>query len=415
MDVFNLCSKGNRQVLQRLENTEYYYKECAINARSPENEADEFEKEFILALNENPNLEHKSKVRTIDGKAYLTVLHRGEVMEKSCLRCHSVADAAPERLIKRYGSKRSFQRSENEVVSAISIRVPMSEAYSETKSIFYPLIIFAVEILLLLILILVWLNRFLVIRPLEQFTTQANRIATNPNQLGETIPLNFGKEFNRLAKAFNSMSEALLQNRETLEQQVEERTKELQNALVELEKDVQKRKQAETQLRKSQELLEISQQVSQMGSYEADLANDKVVWSDELFRLYERNSEDYPEPFKNNESAQWSHPEDFQSIHDSIFAAIEHNDTKISLDFRIVLPDDSIRYVHSIHQITYNEENIPIFIHGTLQDITDLKKIEEARKASEKNTAISSRKPRSGFSNTALEEETFRSIQPSQP
>lgn len=41
---------------QDLSTADYYYKECAINARSPENEADAFERDFILKMNRDPDL-----------------------------------------------------------------------------------------------------------------------------------------------------------------------------------------------------------------------------------------------------------------------------------------------------------------------------------------------------------------------
>jgi hypothetical protein len=42
-------------------NVSYYYKEAVINARSPENEANGYERKFIEQLNENPTLEKKAE------------------------------------------------------------------------------------------------------------------------------------------------------------------------------------------------------------------------------------------------------------------------------------------------------------------------------------------------------------------
>ena len=369
---------------KELTDTDYYYKECAIHARSPQNEADDYEKRFIEALNTDPTLQREARIRTIDGKTYLNVLHRGETMERSCLRCHSVADAAPGRMIEIYGAENSFHRSENEVVSAISIRIPISETREITLSIYYSLIAFSLVVLLMLVLIVVWLNRYLVIHPLTRITSEANKIATDLSYLGETIPLVFGKEFNALAASFNSMSEALLRNRETLEIQVESRTRELQKALLALEKDIQKRKAVEGQLRKSRDLLEISQNVAHLGSYEADLVNDKIYWSDELFRIYGRNPEDYPEPFVREQSNQWAHPDDVDMINETVASVALKTESDFSLDFRIIHANGEVLFVHSMHRIMYNEEKAPIALHGTLQDITELKRSEEARGSSEK-------------------------------
>lgn len=114
-------------------NAHYYYKECAINARSPGNEANAIERAFIEKLGGNPRLTESTAVRTIDGNRFFVVLRRGEMMEKACLRCHSVPEAAPSDLVARYGPTRSFGRKEGEVVTAISIRIPLEVAYARAN------------------------------------------------------------------------------------------------------------------------------------------------------------------------------------------------------------------------------------------------------------------------------------------
>lgn len=59
---------------QDINNADYYYKECAINARSPTNEADAFERDFILEMNRNPDLVRQSTIRTIEKDRYFQVL-----------------------------------------------------------------------------------------------------------------------------------------------------------------------------------------------------------------------------------------------------------------------------------------------------------------------------------------------------
>ena len=67
-DYFRQIVKGNAS---------YYYKECAINARSPGNEADVAERAFIEQLRSNPRLTESAVVREIDGKRFFVVLRRG--------------------------------------------------------------------------------------------------------------------------------------------------------------------------------------------------------------------------------------------------------------------------------------------------------------------------------------------------
>ncbi|MFO7981861.1 MAG: DUF3365 domain-containing protein, partial [Desulfuromonadales bacterium] len=81
------------------ENNVYYYKECAVNARLPYNEADPIEREFLAELNADLELKVRSELRNIDGEPYYVMMRRGEVIDESCLRCHSDPAAAPPALV----------------------------------------------------------------------------------------------------------------------------------------------------------------------------------------------------------------------------------------------------------------------------------------------------------------------------
>ena len=114
------------EIFQEQVGENYYYKECAINARSPENEADGLERAFIEELNADPKLKSRSIIRALEDEPYFVVMRRGEVLSESCLRCHSTPENAPGGMLALYGSDRSFNRKAGEVISAVSIRIPLS-------------------------------------------------------------------------------------------------------------------------------------------------------------------------------------------------------------------------------------------------------------------------------------------------
>ena len=226
----------------------YYYKECAINARSPENEADNYEKAFLVDLQNSPQLTTKSAIRDLDGKPYFTILRRGESMEESCLHCHSSPEKAPGDLVRQYGPERSFHRKVQDVVQAISIRIPLSEAFSSATSFSYYL-----SGLLLVALgggfLFLWVgNKRLVISPIARIQEHAVRISSEHGRLGETIPEPKVRELRDLVAAFNKMSVDLGKSYEELEQRVLERTKDLTDANQKLEKEIEDRKRAEKAL-----------------------------------------------------------------------------------------------------------------------------------------------------------------------
>ena len=190
------------QYFKSLNPAGYYYKECAINARSPENEADQREKIFLEELNADPELIKRSDIQTINGEPHFVVLQRGEVMEETCLRCHGTPQEAPGELVGRYGPHRSFGRKEGEVISAVSIRVPLSEAYKEANR----LSAYFVALLISLFGVLYWRSNRLIFRPLSAIREKALLISSHEERLGETIPLPEGSELKELAMAFNAMS-----------------------------------------------------------------------------------------------------------------------------------------------------------------------------------------------------------------
>jgi len=212
----------------------YYYKECAINARSPLNEADNYERAFLERINADPKLTFTAESRAIDGRAYYQVLRRGETMEADCLRCHSRPAAAPSGLVDVHGSERSFNRRVGEVVSAISIRIPIDTALAQTHKVTWTLSIGLLAVLACTGGVMWMLNRRLFSNPLKMIKNQAALIANDPGHLGETLPESFPGEWRDLARDFNAMSLSLKASRDQLEERVEERTAALKAALDEV-------------------------------------------------------------------------------------------------------------------------------------------------------------------------------------
>lgn len=165
--------------------------------------------------------------RLIDGAPFFTILHRGERMEKSCLRCHSTPDRAPAELVAHYGPERSFNRHVGEVVSAVSIREPLSVAYARANSESAQMSMVALLLIGLIWAVISYFSNRFVFTPIIRFQEAARRISENPALLGEPVMEPFGEELSDMAKAFNAMSAKLAENRDELENQIMEKTAEL--------------------------------------------------------------------------------------------------------------------------------------------------------------------------------------------
>src|SRR5439155_7250813 len=135
-----------------------------------------------------------------------------------------------------------------------------------------------------------------------------------------------------------------------LEQRVRERTCELRAVNEELTKEVIERERAEQALRRSEAYLAEAQRLSHTGSWAYNLTGP-VYWSEENFRIW---GFDPQEGTPGRERVlQRIHPEDRdRALEYAVKAARERSD--YITDFRIVLPDGTIRYVHGLGHPVFN-------------------------------------------------------------
>ena len=164
-----------------------------------------------------------------------------------------------------------------------------------------------------------------------------------------------------------------------LEQRVAERTVQLQTANQESLKEIADRKQAEGALRRSEAYLAEAQSLTHTGSwaYKVD-AGDLVVryWSEENFRIW---GFDPQQGLPTAEMVrQRLHPEDRNR-------AVEHGEsalrarTDYTSEFRIVLPDGSVRHILSLGHSEFMAGADDIEMIGTHVDMTERKHAEEER------------------------------------
>jgi len=203
------------------------YRETAINARNPASEADAFERDFIKRSNANPSLKKDSSIREISGEPVFVILQQGQKNSAQCLRCHGNPEDAPAMVIERYGDQRGFNRRTGEIVSALSIRIPLSIAYQEADVLSLKLSAVLLVMLLVIFCIHGVVSRQLIFAPISVLQKEAKGIAENPDKLGDTLALPFGCELSNLVQAFNRMSQNLRQHNLSQEETIQTRTAEL--------------------------------------------------------------------------------------------------------------------------------------------------------------------------------------------
>ena len=125
-----------------------------------------------------------------------------------------------------------------------------------------------------------------------------------------------------------------------------------------------------------------AQRLANLGSWRWDIAANKITWSEQLFEIYGLQ----PGEFKGTlqEFVGFIHPDDREQVRASIGAALNAG-KEFSHEERIVRPDGSIRYLHSVGEVVRDEKGAAIRMLGICQDVTERKQAERALQDSEQN------------------------------
>jgi len=132
--------------------------------------------------------------------------------------------------------------------------------------------------------------------------------------------------------------------------------------------DVTERKRTEEKLRRSEADLLEAQRISQTGSWKLDVSSGKVTVSPQIFRIFGVKPDEAmstPEFWLNR-----NHPEDAKRIQD-LFERSRIQKTDYDADYRIVLPDGTIKHLHAVGHPVLNESGDLVEFVGTAIDVTE--------------------------------------------
>ncbi len=174
------------------------------------------------------------------------------------------------------------------------------------------------------------------------------------------------------------------QNRDLIESLTEEKTRALdEKATVdrlneELLQQIRDRRRVEEKLIDREKILATAQRVAQLGSWEWDIVNDRIISSEENDRLF---GQDMNTMACNYDAVlQIVHPEDRERV-DAIIKAAVAECRPYSCDYRIILPDGSEKVIFGQADIESDAVGRPIRVSGINLDITERYEAEQLLRA----------------------------------
>ncbi len=138
--------------------------------------------------------------------------------------------------------------------------------------------------------------------------------------------------------------------------------------------DITERKEAEDNLKQVSSRLALAVQAGGVGVWEYDIANNRLVWDDQMFALYGITEEDFAGAYE-----AWLagvHPDDRDRGNEEIQMALS-GVKDFDTEFRLLWPDGSIHNIRALADVHRGNSGEPLQMIGTNWDITAQKKAEE--------------------------------------
>lgn len=147
-------------------------------------------------------------------------------------------------------------------------------------------------------------------------------------------------------------------------------------------RDVTELRQGQEELILSQNRLKQAESLAHLGNFQIEIPSGEMLWSDETYQIGERSKDEKIPTLK--ESLLRVHPDDHQRILDVLDDLLRTQETR-AIEFRILMKDGRIKYLHTVGRPIVNSAGEVDQIFGTIMDISERKRAEDALRLSEAN------------------------------
>ncbi|QJB56824.1 diguanylate cyclase [Pseudodesulfovibrio sp. zrk46] len=139
-------------------------------------------------------------------------------------------------------------------------------------------------------------------------------------------------------------------------------------------RDITERKLAEQELRAYSDRLSLASQAGQIGVWEWNVTDNTVVWDEQMYSLYDIQRGEFGGLFESWKNRV--HPDDLEHAEGSLISAVE-NATTWECEFRIVLPNNEVRYIKAAALTRQEIEDKTTYMTGVNWDVTESRNTQE--------------------------------------
>jgi len=256
-------------------------------------------------------------------------------------------------------------------IGVLKVTADIGEIYSDLWKKLVEILIFQGSQIFLVSLFILFIFQMLVTRHLaamaKHFTHFDPQKRDNPLALhGRTQPVENPDELDLVVAAINTMSANL------------------EKSFHELATELDRRRKAEEALRKSEALLNETQRISRVGGWEYEVATQKTLWTDGVYRIYEV-PRDYG-PGDIGRDMRVYRPEDRGALGRAFQKAVEEGEP-YDLELPLTTAGGRRLWVRTTAKVEHRNGKI-MRVYGNIMDITEHKLAVDALRESEERMKL---------------------------
>lgn len=137
--------------------------------------------------------------------------------------------------------------------------------------------------------------------------------------------------------------------------------------------DITERKSAEAVQQKITERLSLACRAGGIGIWELDVANNNLIWDEQMFKLYGSRPEEFKGTYETWRTGLL--PDDLLKSEEELQMALQGS-KDFNTEFRVVWPDGSIHSIRALADVQKDQSGQAVSLIGTNYDITGIKQLE---------------------------------------